>query len=676
MITPQLWATTRIALTGAIYIFIPALRQGSVLSYPTTKTNPNPSLSPSSARNPAMVRSPQLRGHANPESVKYPYSNRDKYTGRQNSWEASGLDTEPLPTTAEKDRQNTRSNHRSSKGRQSLRKPSATDSDYQVLQRQANVINNYHGPVYNFHGPTANIDRGLHRSSFPDPPTIEMTLPPRRGDAGRGWTFDVQFGKTERQDPNSESIRMHKTSRARASPSSNQASPQPTGMVNAPYSSPPDPDDYFTEIPGDEGPQFYESPRAMYDLENANEPRQSPAPQHVGYNHREYNSPLYRYPKNLGPSNPTRKRSQTPSGSRARRENTNSSQTYRRNNYYNQNVAGSRQNNSIRPQQPTPPPEQSGEEESDYDDNLETGTQYATDDEDAQETQSNGGRSARSSQPSRMTTPPEGSKQPPTRPRSAYHQRETGDGYRRSSPSAGQKSKTPPHSSPLRQTRPGLVPPLQFDGQENPPQPYVEDGSDDEESYVGTPIQQAMHGGSPASITRGSIGEHSSRSHGANNRRETGDGHRRPSPSAGRQLRTPPYPSPTQQIRPLSDQRKNTTSPKKQATPSHASAKNHPNAQPSASPLRRAVTPPEAIHAPRPVRQQKSDMLWNYDEEPLVNKVANEPDNQKGPGSTRPATPVAPIVLVRGGLIPNSSLDSMPDLEFAKRAGAKGRDTQ
>ncbi|KAG6888668.1 hypothetical protein C0995_006786 [Termitomyces sp. Mi166 len=103
--------------------------------------------------------------------------------------------------------------------RQSQRTPE-TEDDLAPLAFQSQsprIINNYHGPVYNFHGPTATISGDSHRSDYPAPPTIRMRPPPKRGDAGEGYSYVVDFGTTEKQESESNSKGAH-SSRAKATP--------------------------------------------------------------------------------------------------------------------------------------------------------------------------------------------------------------------------------------------------------------------------------------------------------------------------------------------------------------------------------------------------------------------------------------------------------------------------
>lgn len=135
------------------------------------------------------------------------------------------------------------------------------DPGAQLLSRSANVINYYNGPVYSFHG-SVSTNGGLPRDRYMDPPTIEMMLPPRHGDAGADPHYSLDYGKAG----------------AKTAPPPRQAPAKATGMVNKSY--PPDPDDYLTGIPGDQGQKFPQMP----DVQNTNE---TPP---VGYNNQS--SPL------------------------------------------------------------------------------------------------------------------------------------------------------------------------------------------------------------------------------------------------------------------------------------------------------------------------------------------------------------------------------------------------
>ncbi|KAG6858814.1 hypothetical protein C0995_013744, partial [Termitomyces sp. Mi166 len=148
--------------------------------------------------------------------------------------------------------------------RQSLRTPE-TEDDLAPLAFQSQsprIINNYHGPVYNFHGPTATISGDSRRNGYSAPPTILMRLPPKRGDAGEGYSYVVDFGTLEKQESGSNPTGVH----------SSVTPPIVTGMVNAFHNPPPNLDDYLTGVSDGQNSKSYEPSATKNDMEG---PRQT-----------------------------------------------------------------------------------------------------------------------------------------------------------------------------------------------------------------------------------------------------------------------------------------------------------------------------------------------------------------------------------------------------------------
>ncbi|KAG5721374.1 hypothetical protein E4T56_gene12972 [Termitomyces sp. T112] len=149
---------------------------------------------------------------------------------------------------------NSTSNHRfdTPAGRQSLRNPS--ESGTEPSSESASVTNYFYGPVYNFYGPTTNIPGEPHRNDYSSPPTIHMTLPPKRGDAGEGYAYIVEFGTSEKQGPKLNSTGVT-SPQATATPPINQA-PQPAQA---------------TAFPDKQSSQIHKSHNTMFSPKNVSQ---------------------------------------------------------------------------------------------------------------------------------------------------------------------------------------------------------------------------------------------------------------------------------------------------------------------------------------------------------------------------------------------------------------------
>ncbi|KAG6888291.1 hypothetical protein C0992_008933 [Termitomyces sp. T32_za158] len=492
-----------------------------------------------------------------------------------------------------------------------------------------------------------------------------MTLPPKRGDAGAGYSYVVEFGKPDNQDTNLNSTRVHASPAIAPPPLPNyQAPPQPmqaTGMVNAPYPSPCSPNDHTIWL-GDQGQPLCESPAAMYDVEDTNDTRPPPSGPTVGYDQNGFIPPLDVHPTIIESNIPAAEtgaptrgfRLQSLPGSRAHL-NSNQPHESQGNNPSNPNIFDSTQNihhgpnnssaqppsvsqlyhnHSVnedrssrpRPRRPLPPrPQQYTKDGPEFAGAGEMNIAQAEGapgnlTQDAM--QSKGGSSAPTRHNFSLTPISEGNEP---------SLRETGDAHRRSSPPAGQKSKPPPQPiSVNRRSSQNPTPP--------PPQPYVESvhsgGSDGKagemqgamkgEGALGTATQEAVQskGGRAAPIRRDSnltsLPERkSSRPQSANLSRETGDAHRRSSPPAGRKLTIPPISAPQQQ-----------SSRPQTANQSRETGDAHRRSSPPAG--RKSTTPP--ISAPQ--QQSSRPQTANQSRE-----TGNAPRRSSPPASRKSTTP-------------------------------------